>query len=204
MATARDEILDKLRLNRIDIPDKPDFTAPVFDIPESQLEQAFKKALEQVNGNVWLCESENELLKNLKDLLSRFSTENISCHEPGIQIILDQICSGYSTSSNLSEHIETGITGCEFLIAHTGSVMVSSAQGTGRQLFVYPPVHIVLAKKEQLVPDLESAYKSVMAKYADKKPSQISLITGPSRTADIEKTLTLGAHGPKELHVLIY
>jgi L-lactate dehydrogenase complex protein LldG len=95
------------------------------------------------------------------------------------------------------------MTGCEFLIAHTGSIMVSSAQKGGRQMFVYPPVHVVVARKSQLVDSLEKAYSEIHKKYQNNLPSQLTLITGPSRTADIEKTLVLGAHGPKELVVFI-
>lgn len=81
--------------------------------------------------------------------------------------------------------------------------MVSSAQKGGRQLFVYPPIHIIIAKSNQLVDYLGVAYLRVQKKYGKEFPSQITLITGPSRTADIEKTLILGAHGSKELHVFI-
>jgi L-lactate dehydrogenase complex protein LldG len=110
----------------------------------------------------------------------------------------------YQQSSELSKDIEFGITGCEFLIAHTGSVMVCSAQKGGRQMFVYPPVHIVIANKNQLVGYLEEAYLGISEKYKDGlMPSHIVLITGPSRTADIEKTLVLGAHGPRELRVFL-
>ena len=55
-----------------------------------------------------------------------------------------------------------------------------------------------------MVDTLEDAYRAISEKYTENLPSQLLLITGPSRTADIEKTLTLGAHGPKELHILIH
>ncbi|NCB08470.1 MAG: hypothetical protein EOM73_09935, partial [Bacteroidia bacterium] len=97
-----------------------------------------------------------------------------------------------------------GITGCEFLIAHTGSVMVSSAQKGGRQMSVYPPIHVVIAQKSQLVGYLDEAYSGIQKKYGRNLPSQLTLITGPSRTADIEKTLVMGAHGPRELHVFLW
>ena len=70
-------------------------------------------------------------------------------------------------------------------------------------MFVYPPVHIVIANKNQLVDYLEKAYSEIHEKYKNDLPSQITLITGPSRTADIEKTLVLGAHGPRELRVFM-
>ena len=68
---------------------------------------------------------------------------------------------------------------------------------------VFPETHLIVGYTSQLVPDLKDALKNVRKKYEDNFPSQISLITGPSRTADIEKTLVLGAHGPKELYVFL-
>ncbi len=97
------------------------------------------------------------------------------------------------------ETIEASLTGCEFLIARTGSILVSSGSDRSRLTSVYPPVHIVVASKNQLVFDLEDAFKTVKTKYGKKPPSMFSVITGPSRTADIEKTLVMGAHGPREL-----
>jgi len=99
--------------------------------------------------------------------------------------------------------MQAGITGCEFLIARTGSVVVSSASLSGRQMNVFPPVHIVLAHISQLVNLPEDALIAMQEKYGITLPSTISTITGPSRTADIEKTLVLGAHGPKEFIVFL-
>jgi L-lactate dehydrogenase complex protein LldG len=73
----------------------------------------------------------------------------------------------------------------------------------GRSMTVFPPVHVVVAFTSQLVPDLKSAFQLIKNKYNGKLPSMLSAITGPSRTADIEKTLVLGAHGPKELYVFL-
>ena len=73
----------------------------------------------------------------------------------------------------------------------------------GRRLSIYPPVHIVLAYTSQLVPDLKDAFALLKSKYGNQIPSMITNVTGPSRTADIEKTLVLGAHGPKELFVFL-
>jgi L-lactate dehydrogenase complex protein LldG len=70
-------------------------------------------------------------------------------------------------------------------------------------LSIYPHVHIVIAFTSQLVLDLKDAFKLLKVKYPETTPTMISNITGPSRTADIEKTLVLGAHGPKELYVFL-
>lgn len=203
MKSARQEILDKLKNAVHEVPEKPDFDAPVYHPIEKPLELAFKENLEKVNGSVHLFSSEKELFEELKNFLLPYDKESILCHEEEISATLKKSNIPFSSENQLPENIQVGITGCEFLIAHTGSVMVSSAQKGGRQLFVYPPVHVIIATKSQVVDYLEQAYSGIQKKYASNFPSQVTIITGPSRTADIEKTLILGAHGPRELHVFI-
>lgn len=204
MSAARQEILNKLKNAVHPKPDKPDFDAPVYFSIDQPLEQAFKENMEKVNGSVCICASEEELLNKLKAFLSKYKAENICCKEIAWQDLLSSQGIKFSTCKTLQKSTEIGITSCEFLIAHTGSVMVSSANEGGRQAFVSPPVHIVIARKNQLVDYLGTAYAAIQKRYSEKLPSQITLITGPSRTADIEKTLVLGAHGPREINVYIY
>jgi L-lactate dehydrogenase complex protein LldG len=99
--------------------------------------------------------------------------------------------------------MEAAITRCECLVARTGTVVVSSATGPGRQMHAFPPVHIILAEESQLVSYLDDALLYLQQKYRNNLPSAVSFITGPSRTADIEKTLVMGAHGPKELFIFV-
>lgn len=203
MNSAREEILNKLKSAVHLVPEKPDFNEPIYHSIDEPLELAFKENIEKVNGFVYLFQSEKELYKGLKEFLGSMEKEKIYCNEDEISDKLNSFEIQFQQSSECSKDIEVGITGCEFLIAHTGSIMVSSAQKGGRQMFVYPPVHIVIAKKNQLVDYLEQAYSKIQEKYKNDLPSQIALITGPSRTADIEKTLVLGAHGPRELRVFM-
>lgn len=204
MGTARQEILNQLKNAVHPEPEQPDFDTPVYHSIDLPLEQAFKENLEMVNGSVYICQSENDVYSRLKAFLSEYSEENIACKDFEIQDQLKKLDIAFSQKEELPKSLEIGITTCEFLVAHTGSIMVSSALSGGRQLFVYPPVHIVIARKSQLVDYLGAAYSNINEKYGNNLPSQITLITGPSRTADIEKTLVLGAHGPRELHVYIY
>lgn len=204
MGTARQEILNKLKNSVHPEPEKPDFTTPVYHTIDLPLELAFKENMEKVNGSVYLCESEQEVFTKLKVFLAKFSENNIACQQVDIQKQLTKVDIPFSKTKELPNLLKVGITNCEFMIAHTGTIMVSSALEGGRQLFVYPPIHIVIATKNQLVDYLETAYSNIQNKYKKKLPSQITLITGPSRTADIEKTLVLRAHGPRELQVYIY
>jgi L-lactate dehydrogenase complex protein LldG len=105
---------------------------------------------------------------------------------------------------NELEQCSVGLTECDALIAQTGSVLVTSRSAGGRALSVLPPHHVVLARREQLVGDLPEAFALITAKYGANFPSMISLITGPSRTGDIERILVLGAHGPKKLTIFCW
>jgi len=95
------------------------------------------------------------------------------------------------------------ITSCEALIARTGSIVMSAAQQSGRTVSVYAPVHICIAYTCQLVYDIKDGLQMIKEKYSDNLPSLITFASGASRTADIEKTLVVGVHGPKEVYVFL-
>lgn len=101
------------------------------------------------------------------------------------------------------EGCDAGWTICDALIAQTGTVLLSARSSGGRALSVLPPHHVVVAMRNQLVPDLPAAFEVLSREYGSELPSSLSFITGPSRTGDIERILVLGAHGPKRLTVLL-
>jgi len=105
---------------------------------------------------------------------------------------------------NELELCDAGITECDALIAQTGSIVVTSRDSGGRALSVLPPHHVVLARRWQLVRDLSVGLECVHNKYKADYPSMISVVTGPSRTGDIERILVLGAHGPKKLSIICW
>lgn len=108
----------------------------------------------------------------------------------------------WSSEGPPNEASQATITLCEALVAQTGSILVSASNG-GRQATVIAPAHIVFAKVDQLVPDLEAAFARVYEHGIAAKNSYVCLITGSSRTADIEKILIMGAHGPRRLIVVL-
>lgn len=163
----------------------------------------FKTELEAISGQCIVCNNEQELVQQLNDVLSAKGLPVLFCRDKAITEFLKKNDISTTELDADFETMEAGITGCEFLIARTGSLLVTSAGDSGRQMNVFPPVHIVLAKSDQLLDYPENALDAVRGKYADNLPSTITTITGPSRTADIEKTLVLGAHGPKELIVFL-
>lgn len=114
---------------------------------------------------------------------------------------LFRISRGYEVKE--LEACDVGITGCDALVAQTGSVVLTSRHGGGRALSVLPPHHLVIARRAQLLADLPAAYDKLHQTYVNDWPSLMTVITGPSRTGDIERILVLGAHGPKKLTVLL-
>ncbi|MFN6038515.1 MAG: lactate utilization protein C, partial [Bacteroidota bacterium] len=95
------------------------------------------------------------------------------------------------------------ITLCECLIAATGSVAISSSQNCSIRSFISTEIHIVFAFTWQIVSNISDALIFIQKKYPDNQSRQITFISGPSRTADIEQEIVFGAHGPKELYVFL-
>jgi L-lactate dehydrogenase complex protein LldG len=98
---------------------------------------------------------------------------------------------------------DLAISGVDYLIAETGSLVVLSSEGAPRSLSLLAPVHIAVVEQSQLIPDLFDLFERLLPADAQSMPSCISLITGPSKTGDIELRLVTGVHGPGELHVVL-
>lgn len=118
-------------------------------------------------------------------------------------LVLDRLSTDEGYEATDLERCDAGITACDALVAQTGSVLLTSRSAGGRALSVLPPHHVVVARREQLLPDLPTAYTLLHEEYGHNWPSFLTLISGPSRTGDIERILVLGAHGPKKLTVLL-
>jgi L-lactate dehydrogenase complex protein LldG len=108
----------------------------------------------------------------------------------------------WSSEGAPTQSTQVSLTLAEALVALTGSVVTSSNCG-GRAASAVPDCHIVYARLEQLVPDLEAALALIQYRGLAERNSYVGLITGSSRTADIEKILVLGAHGPRRLVVVL-
>ena len=206
MESSRNNILAKLKAaqdkrgeNRENI---PDFTSPVYLPLNPSLREEFKTNLELIGGQVFFCNTEIEIAAQVKLICEQKKLDKIFCVDPIFQNMMEGVVKIDSEENNFLG-LTIGLTGCEFLVAHLGSVLISSAQISGRRLNVFPENHIVIAHEAQIVEYLDNALEKIQDKYKNKLPSLISNITGPSRTADIEKTLVMGMHGPKSLIVII-
>ena len=204
--TAKEQMLKKIRQALLQKRDNPhvDFedSALYKDEPEP-LDVTFARELTNIGGNFIYCEGEIAIIENLILLAEKLKLSKPFAWEPDIQSLLNQYGFPVYTGEHFFEDADAGITTCEALIARNGSVMVSNGNASGRRLSIYPPVHIVIAYASQLVMDIRHGLSKMKEKYGTQWPTMVSTITGPSRTADIEKMLVLGAHGPKELYVFL-
>jgi L-lactate utilization protein LutC len=98
---------------------------------------------------------------------------------------------------------DLGISSADYLIAETGTIVLRASPEEPRSLSLLPPVHIVFADRTRLLPDLFDLFDANLTAEPPTLPSCLSLITGPSKTGDIELRLVTGVHGPGELHVIL-
>ena len=150
-----------------------------------------------------------ELLDKLRALAAAEKWQRIAVHRGELtdaaaaSLGLSALVTDGGYDKHELEKCDVGITECDALVSQTGSVVITSRSAGGRALSVLPPHHVVVARRRQLVRDLPAAFELVQQKYGANFPSMISLVTGPSRTGDIERILVLGAHGPKKLTIFL-
>jgi L-lactate utilization protein LutC len=183
--TAREEILSNARkaLNRKEndpVPAPP----PVIlkQAPQQQLVEQFTKALEALAGRVVLVKP----------------TE--------VQAAIDQILNGRTfMRGNFSREacatVDVGITSADYALADTGSLVIFTESGEARLTSLLPPCHIAVIERSKIVPSLDDVLR--LRPMSGDRSSAMVVITGPSRTADIEMRLVRGVHGPGEIHVVI-
>jgi L-lactate dehydrogenase complex protein LldG len=198
-SSAKENILKRVRQalsNPVPLPfPQSEGTQSVYQPATEELEIIFAQEFTQLNGKFAFCTSEADMQQQVQQLITQKQWTKIYCSESAWN-------NQFSNTINLPG-CDASITGCEFLVARTGTMVLSAAQQSGRTVSVYAPVHICIAYTNQLVYDIKDALQLMKEKYQGNIPSLISFATGPSRTADIEKTLVTGVHGPKEVYCFL-
>ncbi|PZR29347.1 MAG: lactate utilization protein B/C [Citrobacter freundii] len=199
---AKENILKKIRTalsNPTPIPfPKSEGSDSVYKPPMEEVTVEFAEEFSKLQGRFVYCINRQELAFQLSSLIRKMDWQKVFCLE-------DKLIGGIDLDDRQVKTdlagCDVSITGCEYLVARTGSIVMSAAQQSGRTTSVYAPVHICIANSDQLVFDVKDALQQLKDRYGTELPSQITFATGPSRTADIEKTLVVGVHGPKEVYV---
>ena len=97
-----------------------------------------------------------------------------------------------------------GLTGVDYAIAETGSCAIIARQGASRLVSLLPPVHVAVVELGQVLPSLDELFALLRERFGEgDAESYMNIITGPSRSADIEYQLVTGVHGPGEVHMVI-
>ncbi len=172
--------------------------APLQQEPEVEFAEQFTR----LQGKFIYCINQQEFAFQLSSLIKKQDWHKVFCLEDKLIAAAAPQLADRIIKKDLAG-CDVSITGCEYLVARTGSIVMSSAQSSGRSASVYAPVHICVAFTNQLVYDIKDALQASKEKYGSNLPSLITFATGPSRTADIEKTLVVGVHGPKEVFVFL-
>jgi L-lactate dehydrogenase complex protein LldG len=196
---AKENILKRIRQalsNPVPLPfPQSEGASSVFHPPADSLDVVFAQEFTNMQGKFAFCINEEEMLQQLELLIVEKQWSKIYCNT-------DKWNAKFSNTINLPG-CDASITDCEFLVARTGTIVMSAAQQSGRTVSVYAPIHICIAYTNQLVYDVKDALQKIKEKYNGNIPSLITFATGPSRTADIEKTLVTGVHGPKEVYCFL-
>ena len=126
----------------------------------------------------------------------------------GIEVRVLAQASGSSRETLRQQAVraDLGITGADYAIAETGSVVLLPRHGLSRLVSLLPPIHVAIVRPQEVVESLEDLFllrRLAFYQGDGDMGSYMNFITGPSRTADIEQTLVTGVHGPKEAHLLI-
>lgn len=205
-SSSKENILKKIRKaleTPVPLPfSKSEGNSAVYHPATDDLSVMFAEEFTRLLGKFAFFQDHNELVKQLEMLIRQQQWKEIYCAEEGLKYLLSKNGFENFTKKSLAD-CDVSLTTCELLIARTGTIVLSSAQPEGRTASVYAPVHVCIAESSQVVYDVNDAMQFLKEKYGIHIPSMISFATGPSRTADIEKTLVVGVHGPKEVYCLL-
>ncbi|MDW8350661.1 MAG: lactate utilization protein [Anaerolineae bacterium] len=217
MSSAREDILSRLRqaiAQRSPFPDHPPTQyLPVTRLsPDEDLKARFVAEAERVKGNVQVMPDESAARRALRDLLISRDVRRVTMwdepHIPlsGVVALLDELGIARVQGDNATvATAEAGLTGADWAIAATGTLILSSGPGKPRMASLLPPVHIAILTEDRILPRLEDYIAAQRAQRLDvfRRSSNVTLITGSSRTSDIEMHPVFGVHGPLELHVIL-
>jgi L-lactate dehydrogenase complex protein LldG len=213
MSNQRERILARLAGGRAAAPPPASFAIRRFDWGPRELFQRFEERMTAVRGEVQRVGA--DWPTTLRALLAERGAANL-LYGPGSETG-DALEAGWPASEGpslvpyaesvesfraaLFDSIDAGLTGCRGAIAETGTLVLWPDAREPRLLSLVPPIHVVLLHA--------TAIRSTLAELIDEQgwargmPTNVVLVSGPSKSADIEQTLAYGVHGPKELIVLV-
>lgn len=207
MSQSRSEILKNIRSSlekkgkSPDIgPWRPDHPRPRRSLAESQdLVERFVAEAERVDARVERLAARSDLPGAIRALKERDGLEGPLRVAP----VLDGLELDGAAWGRAEPGDAIGLSEAFAAVAETGTLVLVSGPGTPTTLNFLPDTHLVVLAASKILPGYEESWGAIREAFPDGPPRCINWITGPSRTADIEQTLLLGAHGPRNLYVLL-
>jgi L-lactate utilization protein LutC len=181
----------------------------LLKVPEVDMEariEQFSAALGKLSGEVDVIESKEAVRARVEELIagrSAVASNSAFLRECSL-VSLPGVFTGYTNTDELREAcatVDVGITSADYALADTGSLVMLASPEESRLVSLLPPVHIAVVPRERLLTGLDELFTVVEDPGA--LSSSMVLITGPSRTADIEQILVKGVHGPGMVHVVL-
>jgi L-lactate utilization protein LutC len=179
----------------------------------SSLVEIFRESLEAVDGHCIVAHNELEVVRALTDIIVQLRGTNLPTQRIAISdaaelehlvkrtgIEFDEVAVTPSSADLFS--FDVGISRAQAGIAETGTLLLDSSRERHRLVSLVPPVHIAIIDASRIVLTLGEALS--MMQQGEQVSPIVTLVTGPSRTADIELTLAIGVHGPQELYVIVH
>jgi len=213
--TARERIFSDIRKALMRAPGQPPLleaaplAAPALRIPEADRNlyvDIFVEKFESLGGKAFRARNTSVVVPLIADLLTQ--RHAVASNSPFLRKCgvtgLVQVHAGFTERDELKEACaaaDIGITSADYALAATGSLVMLSSPNEARLISLLPPAHIAIFPRSRILANLDEMF-SIFPRPADQTSSMV-LITGPSRTADIEQILVRGVHGPGEIYAVI-
>jgi L-lactate dehydrogenase complex protein LldG len=219
---SREQILATIRAAVGTTPGRERASAPEFDLRTGvqetrvDLTERFQSEMIRIGGRIHHATNAQSVCEYIEQVAEAAGARTIICSNrrvadefgianrlgaKGIAVIADPSQSDIVTNAARSE---IGVTGVDYALAETGSLVLVARPGQPRSVSLLPPVHIALIRPEQIIRGFDELFDLLRADFeATGAKSAVTFITGPSRTADIELTLVVGVHGPQQLHAVL-
>ena len=202
LAKVRNALIEKPEAMFKDIDQRTETWVPISE--EDGTAVTFAQNFKDLGGIFIYLEDENEFAECIRQLAPENGWEPLWCTSPAIQALLTRHNIAFTDSSDREPKQKlVSLVDCECLVAQTGSILLSDALSRTRQAYALPDILLVFATTDQIAGGVKEAFRYVRKHHGNKMPSQLTFVTGPSRTTDIEQTLVIGANGIRQVAVFL-
>jgi L-lactate dehydrogenase complex protein LldG len=190
------------------VANREDCVVAIVRSPELSLTEFFCESLEAVSGRYKVVRNEVEAATAVQQVIEQTNARRVAISDSPLVL---QIMRSVNHDAKLFEaaipsalfDCDAGVTGAQWAIAETGTLVLVSEKERHRLASLVPPVHIAIIEASCIRQTMAEVLAAINENGSDTLSRTVTFITGPSRTSDIELTLAIGVHGPAELHVIV-